>query len=248
MEPRDLERHAVDFWAGTGLADTYPRPIEQAIALKLPVTVVKLPVVTVLAVGEWLRGHHRTPALPAYPRDLMGCLYAHGGHGFIFVCGADEADEQRFTLAHDTAHFLVDYWWPRRLVLRELGSSVLDVLDGKRPARPEEKAAAILSHVRLGPHWHLLPRSGDGPDSDPRVAPAEERADDLGVELVAPRSRVMRLVRDLPTKTWADEEATCAVLGVHFGLPGYVFRGVVAAGRGSQIPSFLEDALRGIRG
>jgi hypothetical protein len=248
MEQRDLERSAADFWAGTGLIDTYPRPIEQAIALKLPVTVVKLPVVTVLAVGEWLRGHQRTPALPAYPRDLMGCLFAHGGHGFIFVCGADEADEQRFTLAHDTAHFLVDYWWPRRLVLRELGPSVIDVLDGKRIARPEEKAAAILGHVRLGAHWHLLPRPGYCPESDPRVAPAEERADDLGLELVAPRSHVLRLLRGLPMQTRGDEDAACAVLGTHFGLPGYIFRDIVARIRGPRTPSFLEDALRGIRG
>ncbi len=118
MTDREIEAHAADFWAGTDLADAYPRSIEQAIALKLPVTVVKLPVVTVEAAGRWLRRHHRTPAFPPHRRDLMGCLYADSGHGFIFVCGADEAEEQRFTLAHDTAHFLVDYWWPRLRVIQ----------------------------------------------------------------------------------------------------------------------------------
>ena len=62
MSEWDLEQRAAEFWAGTDPADTYPRPIEQAIALKLPVTVVKLPVVTVRAVESWLRRHHRTPA------------------------------------------------------------------------------------------------------------------------------------------------------------------------------------------
>lgn len=247
MSARDLADRAAGFWAGTDLADAYPRAIEQAIALKLPVTVVKLPVVTVRAVGRWLQHRCRTPAFPTYPHDLMGCLYAHGGHGFIFLCGADEPEEQRFTLAHDAAHFLVDYWWGRLRVIRELGPSVTDVLDGKRVASPEERASAILGRVRLGAHWHLLPRSGRGPEDDPRIAPAEDRADDLGLELVAPRNRVLHLLKDLPTKTRADERAACDVLGAYFGLPRYVFQAVVAESRSPRVPSFLDDALRGIR-
>ena len=85
MNDRELEQSAGDFWSGTDLADVYPRGIEQAIALKLPVTVVKLSVVTVQAVGRWLRRHQRRPAFPSYRSDLMGCLYAVCGHGFIFV-------------------------------------------------------------------------------------------------------------------------------------------------------------------
>ena len=68
-------------------------------------TVVKLPVVTVLAVGEWLRGHHRTPALPAYPRDLMGCLFAHGGQPRLVLggeqCGIGPGDRLRAAGATD---------------------------------------------------------------------------------------------------------------------------------------------------
>ena len=240
MNDRELEQSAADFWFGTDLADVYPRGIEQAIALKLPVTVVKLPVVTVQAISRWLRRHHRRPAFPSYGSDLMGCLYADGGHGFIFVCGADEPEEQRFTLAHDAAHFLVDYWWPRLQVVGALGASVIDVLDGRRPARLEEKAAAVLAHVRLGPHWHLLPRPG----ADARIALVEDRADDLGLELVAPHTRVVQLLRALPTRGRGDREAACVALGSFFGLPPYVFRDVVAASQRSRVPSFLDDALR----
>jgi hypothetical protein len=247
MSDRELEDRAADFWAGTDLADAYPRAIEQAIALKLPVTVVKLPVVTVRTVGYWLRRHRRSEAFPTYTRDLMGCLFAHGGYGFIFLCGADEPEEQRFTLAHDTAHFLTDYWWPRLRVIRELGLSAADVLDGNRPASPGERASAILGGVRLGPHWHLLPRTGSRPEDDPRVAPAEDRADELGLELVAPRGRVAQLLRDLPMRTRADERSACDVLGSYFGLPGYVFRAVVAASRPLRVPSLLDDVRRGMR-
>lgn len=246
MSDRELEDRAAGFWAGTDLADCYPRPIEQAIALKLPVTVVKLPVVTVRTVGHWLRRRHHARGLPAYPRDLMGCLFAHAGHGFIFLCGADEPEEQRFTLAHDTAHFLVDYWWPRLRVIREFGPSVTDVLDGKRAATSRERASAILGRVRLGPHWHLLPRPGAAPEEDPRVAPAEDRADDLGLELVAPRDRIRQLLDGLPPRTRADDRAACRALGSAFGLPGYVFRTAVAAVRPRRVPSLLEDVRQSI--
>src|SRR5262249_1194000 len=93
MTDEDLEEIAADFWAETALGDVFPRNIEQALALKLPVTVVKLSMVTVRTIGHWLQKHHRCPAFPAYRRDLMGCLYADGGQGFIFVCGADEPEE-----------------------------------------------------------------------------------------------------------------------------------------------------------
>jgi hypothetical protein len=244
MSDLELEQCAAGFWAGTDLSDVYPRPIEQAIALKLPVTVVKLPVVTVRAVGRWLQRHHRTPAFPPYCRDLMGCLYADGGHGFIFVCGADEPEEQRFTLAHDTAHFLVDYWWPRLQVIQALGSSIIDVLDGQRPARPAERASAILAHVRVGPHWHLLPRPGTDPDGDAHLASVEDRADDLGLELVAPQKRVLHLLRVMPAKQRADLQGACSALGNFFGLPAYVFGTIVAAHQRSAVPSFLDEALR----
>jgi hypothetical protein len=246
MSDPELEQRAADFWAGTELADAYPRPIEQAIALKLPVTVVKLPVVTVQDVGRWLQRRHHCPTFPSYPCDLRGCLYADRGHGFIFVCGADEAEEQRFTLAHDTAHFLVDYWWPRQQVVQALDVSIIDVLDGCRPARPEERAAAILAHVRLGPHWHLLPRRNADFRGDVHIAVVEDRADELGLELVAPRQRVLQELGAVPAGQRADAAAVCVVLGSSFGLPPYVFRALVTASLPRRPPSLLDEARRAL--
>src|SRR6185437_3115229 len=226
-------------------ADTFPRNIEQALALKLPVTIVKLSAVTIRTIGHWLRQHHRCPTFPSYRRDLMGCLYADGGQGFIFVCGADEPEEQRFTVAHDTAHFLADYWLPRQRILAALGPSIVEVLDGRRPPQPHERIAAIVEHVRLGPHWHLLPRDGIHPDDDP-VAPVEDRADELGLELVAPRRRVLELLRDIPGRQRGDADGVAAILGSIFGLPPYVFASLIAEICRPRVPSFLEDVRRSL--
>jgi hypothetical protein len=246
MSNMDLEDIAEDFWARTDLGEMFPRNIEQALALKLPVTVVKMSVVTVLSIRHWLQQHHRCPTFPSYRRDLMGCLYADGGQGFIFVCGADEPAEQRFTIAHDAAHFLADYWLPRLRILNALGSTVAEVLDGRRPPRPKERAAAILERVRLGPHWHLLPRRCVHPDDDERIAPLESRADELGLELVAPRQRVLQVLRGMPSGHQIETETVCDVLGSIFGLPPYVFEEMVAVERQPRVPSFLEDVRRAL--
>jgi len=56
------EQIAREFWQGTGLAERFPREIETAIALKLPLTLVKLPQITTPAVRLWLNS--RKPPFP----------------------------------------------------------------------------------------------------------------------------------------------------------------------------------------
>ena len=238
------EEIAEKFWAGTNLETLLPRPIEQAIALNFPVTIVKLPEVNVRAVEQWLRRHFCSFKVPSCERDLMGCLFAHRGQGFIFVCGSDSSEEQRFTLAHDMAHFLVDYWRPRQRVIKALGPSITEVLDGERAASLEERAEAILSHIRLGSHWHLFPRRGVDPEDDLRIATVEARADDLGLELVAPRHRILEILNDSTVEECDDPRAICNLLGFTFGLPAYVFAEIISGLRPKRVPTFLEEAIK----
>jgi hypothetical protein len=247
MNHPDLEERARQFWAGTGLEQQLPRPIEQAVALQLPIAVIKLPVVNLRAVGAELQSRRIVASLPRDRRDLMGFLYAHRGHGFIFVCGADSAEEQRFTVAHDTAHFLVDYWWPRQRVLAELGPAAVEVLDGRRRATPAELAASVLAHVRLGPYCHLLPRAGQGEAGAAVLAGVEERADLLGLELVAPRERIEHALRTLPPRQREDAELACLFLGGTFGLPPGVFADLLFPRRLPRAPSFFEEVVLPMR-
>lgn len=83
--------------------------MEPAIAFKLPLALVELSPLTVPAIGRWLQQRDIALRLPNDRRDLCGCLVAFGGHGFIFVCSVDSPEEQRLTMAHETAHFLSDY-------------------------------------------------------------------------------------------------------------------------------------------
>jgi hypothetical protein len=167
------EALALDFWGGMSPYDTFPRSIDKAAPLKLPLACVSLPRLNVPTIARWLHQHGIATPLLDDARELFGCLVAQSGCGFIFVCDADSPEEQRLTIAQEVAHFLVDYLLPRQQVMRALGAGMAEVLDGKRPPTPSERASAILSHIRLGAHVHILPRPGSNDEEDGVVAHVE---------------------------------------------------------------------------
>lgn len=236
-----LESLAQEFWAETGLHATFPRKLEQAIAFKLPLALVKLCRLDVQAVGRWLEQRDVATRLPTDPRDLCGALVAHRGHGIVFVCGADQPEEQRWTIAHEVAHFLLDYHLPRRQVIQALGAGITDVLDGSRPPTLAERTGAILSHIRLAAHVHLLPRRGSDEESDAVVVFAEERADRLALELVAPQESLDAFLQELASHPVMRSREIRAALATHFGLPASACSDLLRHGIQRRPPSFVAD-------
>lgn len=243
----DLEALARDFWAGMGCHDTFPRAIEPAAPLKLPLVIAKQALITAQTAKNWLQQRGIVVPLPNDRRDLYGCLVAHSGYGFIFVCDADSPAEQRLTIAHEVAHFLIDYHVPRRQVMRALGAAMAEVLDGKRPPTPSERAAAILSHVRLGAHVHLLPRPGSSDEADGVIAQVEDRADRLALELVAPRACIGDVLSRLVEPVGVTPDDIRLGLAAYFGLPPHVFDEVVQRLFRRPPPFFITDIGTGLR-
>jgi hypothetical protein len=98
--------------------------------LKLPLVIVKQAQITAQAARHWLHQRGIVIRLPNDQRDLYGCLVAHRGHGFISVSDVESPEDQRLTIAHEVAHFLVDYLLPRQQVLHALGAHITGVLNG----------------------------------------------------------------------------------------------------------------------
>jgi hypothetical protein len=245
LRSQNPESLAQDFWSGTGLESQFPRDIERVVVMKLSLSLVELPALTVPIVKTWLAEKQLALSLPLYHHDLLGCLVAHRGHGFLFVCSADSADERRLTIAHEVAHFLMDYLWPRRQVIQALGESITEVLDGVRRATSAERVVAVLSRIRVGAHIHLLPRPGT--DEDTIIARTEARADRLALELVAPQEQIRSFLLTLPACEALPVHEVCAALAAHFGLPAYAFASVVRPRREPRPLSFLEDVRAALR-
>ena len=173
MTPARLRRIADEFWRRVpDLAAVRPRPIRAAAEAALPVTLVDdLDPLTPAAVASWLLRHGHVAGVDGDER-LLGCLHAARGFGHLFVQPGQGEARERFTVAHETAHFLLHHDLPRR----EAGGAVLAVLDGDRPATPAERLNGALTARPVRPHVHLY--RGESEDA------AEDECDALAALLL----------------------------------------------------------------
>jgi Zn-dependent peptidase ImmA (M78 family) len=134
----------------------------------------------------------------------------------VLLNGADSGADLRFSLAHESAHFLLDYLNPRQRAVRRLGPTILEVFDGRRPPTVKERVHAILGRVPVGFHAHMLERREKGVVG--LAGELEDSADLLALELLAPEVEVRNKVHHLHLFQ-NQAEVTGQVLQKDFGLP-----------------------------
>jgi hypothetical protein len=186
-----LEQAADAFWSTVGGPAPFPRDLEGVISTCLPLSIVALPQLRIRGIESWFADRNIPFRFLCYDRALCGCIVAARGHGFLFIDAADPSDERRFTVAHETAHFLLDYVHPRQRVIDRFGDAIRPVLDGQRDPTWAESMDAVLSGVTLGTYVDLLPRSSGGEIDTAVILRAEARADRLALELLAPAGHVV---------------------------------------------------------
>lgn len=211
---------AVDrFWEAVGGAPPVPRDLAPLISRSFPVSVIALPVLDIAQIERWFAERSTPYRFLCQNRALCGCIVAARGHGLLFVDANDTADEQRFTVAHEVAHFLLDYLGPRQEALATLGESIRPVLDGERPPTSEERIHAVLSHIRLGIYHNMMPRTAAGGIDQGMILRAENRADRLALELLAPAEEVLTVATALPGAPFERSRILSDLLIQKFGLP-----------------------------
>lgn len=229
------------FWQLAGEPEAFPRSLERSLALALPVALVKLPHLQLRGIENWLRRRGTPFAFGCESRAVRGCLVAHAGKGLLFVDGEDPDDERRFTLAHEIAHFLLDYWQPREKAIEKLGPSLADVIDGLRDPTLTERVHALLGSVHIGPYQSLMERHEQADGTSIWIA--ENRADQIAMRLLAPPEEVLPCV-DLSLTQYPQRfQMVADVLRSRFGLPAplaaeYGRILLTSAGKG---PSWVES-------
>ncbi len=195
---------AAAFWKTAGPPPPFPRDLTEP-ATWFDIVVEDVPQLTVGRVVRWFRDREILLLLNHPDRPLRGCQVATHRKGFAFLDPGDDPAERRFTLAHEIAHFLRDYWRPRGVVRTRVGEDALAVLDAIRRARPDERVRALMRNAPVGPFTHLLARDDGAPATDAERE-AETAADRLAFELLAPAAEV------------GDAPDVARLVG-HFGLP-----------------------------
>lgn len=211
----DFRAIASEFWAHSGVGGDPPRDLESAVLWSLPVYVVKIPRLATEGVRAWLEERGLVNLAPPGARRLRACIVSARGVGFTFIDGADSEAEQRYSLAHEVAHFLLDYFLPRRRAIDVLGDGILDVLNGERSPSDQERFSAVLRGVKLGVYSRLWDRGPDGLARDLEAVGREDAADALALELLAPRGEATKAARELG---W-DPDAVAEALTRRFLLP-----------------------------
>jgi|SRR5438270_1627022 len=217
-----VQRKAEKFWKSAGgIQSRFPRDIESAIAWSLPLFVVRLPRLWVHDVESYLR-QRRLPVVigPTADRQLHGCVLAIRGKGLIIVDGTDKPPQVRFTIAHEAAHFMLDYQGPRLRAVERLGESIHSVLDGERAPSPEERVDGLLANAPVSLYAHFMHRDNAGFVSN-KILEAESQADCLAFELIAPEAEVWRVVSKGFAKRGYQQRLTTVrrLLVRRFGLP-----------------------------
>jgi Zn-dependent peptidase ImmA (M78 family) len=209
---------AATFWRLAGGDDgRFPRDMRDAVARAFPLSPVHLPDLQVSEVVAWLQAQGVRCTMDAVDRPIHACLVAHSGSGLVFLDSQDDQAQQRFSLAHELAHFLHDYWEPRRHAMERYGDGVLEVFEGTRPARPEERVQALLAQMPTGFRISMQDRNLDGITAGRQVDEVELNADQLALQLLAPEDVVLSAVEPVPR---AERRAAAQVLLIdRFGLP-----------------------------
>jgi len=185
-----IRQIAQDFWSSTPVKYTTPCNLAHAAQSIFPISITSFPNLALEPVRLWFESRNIPLPVRHGGRRLRACLVAYEGMAMIFLDGTDPEHERRFSLAHELAHFILEYHLARLEAASVLGEGIIPVLDGKREATIEERLTGIFSGIDLGPFIHTMDRTEDGGIPSVEIQDSENLADLLALELVAPRKQV----------------------------------------------------------
>lgn len=207
-----VSKLATRFWAEAADDPPFPRDLRPVVCCTTDLNVIEVPHLSAASAAT----HFAALGIPfpklANERRLHGCFGSYRNQAAILIDPLDLVDELRFTFAHELAHYLRDYRAARADAVARLGLAILEVLDGDRPPTPQEQIAGELRGRPIGAHAHFLERDRWGNVVSDEVREAEDAADRLAFELLAPFAAVKA--------NGFSDAALMDRLTTVFGLPG----------------------------
>ena len=206
------------FWERAGGRRGFPADIGYAVMSALEVYIEEVSGLTTrMAASRAGRGG------VGAERALRGCVVVNRAGVGILVEKGDDEGEKRFTIAHEAAHYILEVRRHRERAEDRMGRDFAGVLYGLREATPTERIDAWLNDVRSDQILHFMDRAPGGGYGCARTMDAECAADDLALELIAPRSDMEEASSSLGRMGFAESlKAARRIAERRYGLPGVI--------------------------
>lgn len=208
------------FWRQAGGRSDFPIDIGYATMSTLPVYVEEVEDLTtgtaVLRSKQFDTQRHQNIG----ERRIHGCLIVGRSGAAILVEMNDGEAQKRFTIAHECSHFILEVKRHQERATCKLGHDFTDVLHGLREATPNERIDAWLHNIRADAFVHFMDRTPSGEYGCVRIRDAECLADDLAIEILAPRLALMEILSSFGRMGFSESLITARRIAERrFGLP-----------------------------
>lgn len=211
------------FWRRAGGWPTPPVDIGYAATCALEVGVRQVPGLTTGNAVHHLRHFGVARADSGSERELHGCISIGSRGGMILVEMCDDDSQQRFTVAHEVSHYILEVHRHHRRAAQRMGDDYVAALYGRREATSTERIDTWLNNLRSSSITHFMDRGSNGGYSCGNTLEAECSADRLALEILAPRVEMVRTVLDCRKLPFRDvDDAVRRFAEKRFGLPNEV--------------------------
>ena len=185
------------FWKRAGGRLDYPADIAYAATCALDVYVDEVAGLTPVSAAAHIGREGLCIPNEADERSLHGCVIVGRSGGVILVEKSDYEPEKRFTIAHEVSHYILEVKLRHERATDRMGREFADALYGLREPTPTERIDAWLNNTRSEAFAHFMDRAPGGRYGCSRTLEAECRADDLALEILAPRSELRAAVSSM---------------------------------------------------
>ncbi len=186
-----IQRIAHEFWSKADPKHRLDFDIMNAVNGSLTVDLIPVQQLSLQKIDSWLVARTINIGIDVNDRNLHGALLIKNGSVFMFIDAAVCEMEQRFTVAHEVSHFLLDYQLPRERAILAFGQEIEEVLNGNASASTSQLVMSVIKGIDLNPYTLLIEKTGNGSFSNWCNFNSENEADYLALELLAPRARVI---------------------------------------------------------
>ena len=207
------------FWKRAGGGPDFPADISYAAMCALEVYVEEVSDLTTVAAASRIEGVDIVIPDGVGERRIHGCLAVGRRGAAILVEKNDDDAQKRFTIAHECAHFILEVRTNQERAAIRLGNDFSSILHGLREATSIERIDARLHGVSSDPLVHFMDRTATGGYGCWRIHEAECLADDLAVEILAPRAELIARLSSLGPMGFSESlSAARRIAERRFGL------------------------------